>query len=276
MKFNSKTLGREYHYYIYLPAEYDTSSIRYPVFYLLHGRGDNMAGWAVIAKDLDRLIATGELPAFLAVMPDFPSNNKAGYYIDSEYTGKDYPAEKVETAFFNDLIPEVDRTFRTLADRNSRVVAGYSMGGYGAIRYLLAHPDIFMGGIVLSPAVYTPLPPTGSSTREFGAFGKGNTLFDETVYQAKNYPALFASFSAAKLKTYLYIASGDDEYANPIPVEAMHDIDMEAHLLYTRARRVDYLSAELRIVNGAHAWDVWRPTFIEGARYLAKYLATQR
>ena len=47
------------------------------------------------------------------------------------------------------------------------------MGGYGAIRYSLAHPDLFGASIVLSPAVYVPKPPSDSSTREFGAFGKG-------------------------------------------------------------------------------------------------------
>ena len=47
------------------------------------------------------------------------------------------------------------------------------MGGYGALRYSLAHPDLFGAAIVLSPAVYFPEPPSDSSTREFGAFGKG-------------------------------------------------------------------------------------------------------
>ena len=193
-KFASATLGRDYHYYIYLPAGYETSGKRYPVFYLLHGRGDNMSAWATITRDLDRLFASGDLPPFLAVMPDFPSSSKAGYYVDSAYTGVDYPAEAVETAFFTELIPEIDKAYRTIPDRQSRAVAGYSMGGYGALRYLLAHPDKFMGAVVMSPAVYTPLPPAGSSTREFGAFGKGSQLFDAAAYQSKNYPALWAGF----------------------------------------------------------------------------------
>ena len=62
------------------------------------------------------------------------------------------------------------------------------MGGYGAIRYSLAHPDLFVASIVLSPAVYIPKPPDDSSTREFGAFGRGHDLFSTPIYKSLNYP----------------------------------------------------------------------------------------
>ena len=62
------------------------------------------------------------------------------------------------------------------------------MGGYGAIRFSLAHPDLFVSSIVLSPAVYVPKPPDDSSTREFGAFGRGQRLFSTAIYKSLNYP----------------------------------------------------------------------------------------
>jgi S-formylglutathione hydrolase FrmB len=146
------------------------------------------------------------------------------------------------------------------------------MGGYGALRYLLAHPDLFRAAIALSPAVYYPLPPSGSSTREFGAFGKGSVLFDEAVYTEKNYPALFASFEAANLPAALYIAVGDDEDSLVNPAEAMHDLDYEAHTVYNKARRVKNLLVEMRVLDGGHNWDVWRPGVLEGLRYIHKFL----
>ena len=73
------------------------------------------------------------------------------------------------------------------------------MGGYGAMRYALAHPELFGAAIVLSPAVYFPLPPRDSSTREFGAFGNGSVRFDEAIYQEKNYPATLPAFRATEL-----------------------------------------------------------------------------
>jgi len=190
--FVSETIGRTYQYKVYLPAGYGRSERRYPVVYLLHGRGDTMSAWLNVRSSLDDMISNGEVPPMIAILPDMPSSDRANYYVDSAYIGILYRAEAVETAFFNDLIPHVDSTYRTLEQRESRIIGGYSMGGYGAIRYLLAHPDIFTGAIILSPAVYTPLPPDDSSTREFGAFGDETSLFNEDIYTSLNYPALLS------------------------------------------------------------------------------------
>ena len=271
-RFESATLGRDYEYHVYLPAGYADSGLRYPVIYLLHGRGDDLYGWLNGVNVLDSLIASGEISPVIAIMPDMPSSDRASYYIDSAYTGADFPAEPVETAFFADLIPHVDATYRTLATREGRAVGGYSMGGAGAIRYTLAHPDQFAAGIVLSPAVYVPLPPVDSSTRLFGAFGVGETLFDETQYTALNYPALFEPFAATELSVALFIAVGDDEWKNPTEEDRLHDLDMEAHLFYNLARRVPRLLAEFRVYDGGHDWDVWRPGFEEGLRYVNRFL----
>jgi enterochelin esterase-like enzyme len=167
----SATLGEDINYNVYLPAEYEESDRRYPVIYLLHGRGDSMSAWTQVKSRLDELIGSGEIPPTIAIMPDAPWSSRASWYVDSAYTGAD-PGRPVETALLEDLVPHVDATYRTIADRTGRAVAGYSMGGAGALRYSLAHPDLFGAAIALSPAVYFPLPPSDSSTREFGAFGR--------------------------------------------------------------------------------------------------------
>ena len=272
--FESETLGRVYQYTVYLPAGYDAAKEAYPVVYLLHGRGDTMSAWLNVRSTLDRLIADGELPPLIAVLPDMPSNDRASYYIDSAYTGHLYRAEAVETAFFHDLIPHIDRTYRTLTDRRSRLVGGYSMGGYGAIRYALAHPAAFMGALILSPAVYYPLPPEDSSTREFGAFGSDTALFDDDIYTRLNYPALLETFSG-EYRLNLFIAVGDDEWKNPNPADREHDLDFEAHRFFNHVARVSGIAAEFRVYGGGHDWDVWQPGFAEGMRYLANSLSTE-
>ena len=269
--FQSATLGEAINYNVYLPAGYAASAKRYPVLYLLHGRGDSMSAWTRMKGELDELIGSGAIPPTIAIMPDAPWSSRASYYVDSAYTGAD-PGRPVETAFTRDLIAHVDATYRTVADRTGRGIAGYSMGGYGALRYSLAHPDLFGAAIVLSPAVYVPEPPSDSSTREFGAFGRGNKLFVEKIYKALNYPALFPSFEATGLTLPMFIAVGDDEWKNPDPKDAIHDLDFEAHVLFNRASRVENLSAELRVVDGGHDWDVWGPTFVEGAKYIFRFL----
>ena len=159
-----------------------------------------------------------------------------------------------------------------MADRSGAGIAGYSMGGYGAMRYSLAHPDLFGAAIVLSPAVYFPDPPSDSSTREFGAFGKGQRLFVERIYKQLNYPETFESFVATGLPQRMYIAVGDDEFKNTNPRDFEHDLDFEAHVLFNKAQRVENLTSELRVVDGGHDWDVWGPQFVAGAKYIFDFL----
>ena len=162
----------------------------------------------------------------------------------------------------------MDLNFRTIQNRAARALAGYSMGAYGALRYSLVYPELFWGAIVMSPAVYTPLPPADSSTREFGAFGSGETLFVDDIYRSKTYPALLPSFEARNLKLRMYIAAGDDEYHNENPAEAMNDIDMEAHLLFNRVVRSRNIKATLRILGGWHDWVTWTPALREGLPFV--------
>ncbi|MBA3330654.1 MAG: SBBP repeat-containing protein [Actinobacteria bacterium] len=269
--FHSTALNEDIAYNVYLPAGYESSARQYPVIYLLHGRGDSKSAWVRMKGTLDELIAAGEIPPMIAIMPDAPWSSRASYYVDSAYRGPD-PGRPVETAFTKDLIPHVDAEYRTVPTRSGRAVAGYSMGGYGALRYSLAHPDLFGAAIVLSPAVYYPEPPSDSSTREFGAFGKGDRLFVERIYRQLNYPAAFGPFEATGLQQRMFIAVGDDEYKNTDPRDYKHDLDFEAHVLFNKAARVENLTTELRVVDGGHDWDVWGPAFVEGAKYIFQFL----
>lgn len=260
----SAALGEAINYTVYLPAGYDRSTTRrYPVLYLLHGRGDSMDAWTRVKADLDRLIATKQVPPVLAVLPDAPWNDGGSYYVDSAYTG----GKPVETALTHDLVAHVDATYRTSATRDGRLIGGYSMGGYGALRYALAHQDLFASALVLSPAVYTPLPPVDSSAREFGAFGAGSEPFVDSVYTQLNYPALLPGLDP-NLPIRMYIAVGDDEWPNPNPEDFRHDIDFESAVLYNAAKRAPGVQAELRVVNGGHDWDVWEPSFVDGIKLL--------
>lgn len=272
--FYSKTLGENVQYLVYLPFGYQRSNLRYPVLYLLHGRGDSMHSWLAIQADLDNMIETGKIQPLIAVIPDVPYSKRASYYVDSLYTGEPMIEGKpVESAIIQDLIPEIDKTYRTIKERTGRAIAGYSMGGFGALRYVLRYPDIFCGAILLSPAVYIPLPPRDSSLRLFGAFGRGDTVFVDEVYMEKNYPSLIPTFEEQKLPTYVFIAVGDDEWRNPIPEDYEHDLDFEAARLYNRLVRTKYMVAEFRVLDGGHDWNVWRPAFIEGLSFISRFLS---
>lgn len=138
--FASATLGREWSYTVYLPTGYDTSNLRYPVLYLLHGNGGTQNSWAAngrIQATIEPLIASGDVPPAIVVMPDAGTS----WYVDRK--------EKMETAFLEDLIPGLQHYFRTLEERQGRSIAGMSMGGRRiAIRPAIPR-DVRLGCTVL-------------------------------------------------------------------------------------------------------------------------------
>jgi enterochelin esterase-like enzyme len=251
-EFDSPTLGRKWAYNIYLPDGYESSSLRYPVLYLLHGNAQTLHSWSVSGRiqiTADRLIASGEIPPTLIVMPDAGTT----WYVDRK--------EKMESAFVNDLLPDVETQFRAVAARDGRVIGGLSMGGYGSLRFALKYPEKFAAAALLSPAIYDPEPPEISSARRVGVFGSPN--YDGEIWKQLNYPALIDGYFAKKQFVPMYIVSGDDDE---------FVIEPEAAKLYSllRSRRHP---AELRIVDGGHDWRVWETTIGDAMVYMYRYAA---
>ena len=130
---------------VYLPPSYDTHpERRYPVVFLLSGftgRGAMMLNdqaWSPpIDERMDRLIAAGRAGEMILVMPDCFTRFGGSQYLDSSATGR------YETHLIEELVPWVDRTFRTLGSREHRGVAGKSSGGYGALVMGMRHSDVF-------------------------------------------------------------------------------------------------------------------------------------
>ncbi|MFJ9451834.1 MULTISPECIES: alpha/beta hydrolase [unclassified Herbaspirillum] len=247
VEFQSPALGRAWNYNVYLPTGYETSNLRYPVLYLLHGNDGHRNDWPVkgrIQATADALIASGDIPPAIIIMPDAGTT----WFVDLK--------EKVETAFFADLIPQVQKRFRTLTGRDGRLVGGLSMGGYGAMRFALKYPEKFQAAALLSPAIYNPEPPATSSARFVKVFGSPD--FDPAIWKAHNYPALWDEFLKKNIKVPMYINSGDDD-------DFM--IESEATQFYALLRK-NKQPAELRIVNGAHAWPVWESTIGDALKYI--------
>ena len=116
----------------------------FPVLYLLHGLSDDETAWTR-RTSLERYVEG--LP-LIVVMPD----GGRGFYTDSATE----PAGAFETFLMRDLIGFVDRTFQTRRDRTGRVIAGLSMGGYGAIKLALKFPEVFCAAASHSGALWRP------------------------------------------------------------------------------------------------------------------------
>lgn len=259
--FPSPALGRESPALIYLPAGYAEGARPLPVVYLLHGRGDDLRSWLAVRGVLDELIASGRIPPVIAVLPDAPSSRRAGFYVDSQFAGTvDLPAgEAVETALARDLPAFVDRTYRTVAGREGRIVGGYSMGGFGAVRFAFAHADQFGSAIVLSPALYLDLPAADSSMRVFGAFGQGANVFAAGRYRELSQPWRGRTEAAPTLR--IFLAVGDDE---PVRDSDQRSLTSDATELHRVLRGVPGVDLQLRVFDGGHEWRVWLDGFRGG------------
>ena len=113
----------------------------FPVFYLLHGLSDDHTAW-LRWSNIDAYVRG--LP-LIVVMP----NGERGFYTDAV----DRPRLAFETNLVRDIVGFVDRTFQTIPTREGRVIAGLSMGGYGAVKLALKYPDLFCAAVSHSGAV---------------------------------------------------------------------------------------------------------------------------
>lgn len=243
-------------YLVYLPPGYQEEGRRYPVLLLLHGRGDSAASWRKAFSLFDALLAVGAVPPFLAVAPDGPWSRRTGYWMDSRFTGDEHHERgaAIATALVTDLLPHVDRTYPTLAVRNARAVCGYSMGGAGALQLVLGHAELFAAAIVLSPAVYDPLPPERSTTRSQGAYGRGPRLFENDRYRECSYPTALAT---VREPVRLFVGVGADEQADRSPSGELLRPDVQANRLVQRAGATPGVQADLLVVPGGHDWSTW-------------------
>ena len=151
---NSK-FGEWRHALVYTPAEYETGKKKYPVLYLQHGMGEGETSWALQGKMqhiMDNAIAKGEAVPMIVVMesgdikgPFRGGNNRAG---QSEYGASFYPV------LLNDLIPYIDKNFRTKADRENRAMAGLSWGGHQTFDVVFNNMDKFAWVGTFSGAIF--------------------------------------------------------------------------------------------------------------------------
>lgn len=147
---------------VYTPPGYESSGVRYPVLYLLHGIAGSFRDWTEggyqglrIHTELDSLIAEGAVPPMIVVMPTGRNRYLGAYYSNSPVTGRwaDFIADE--------LVGWTDERYRTIARPGGRGLAGHSMGGFGALSLPVSHPGVFS-------AVYGMAPCCLDLTEDFG------------------------------------------------------------------------------------------------------------
>jgi S-formylglutathione hydrolase FrmB len=239
VQFQSRLVSATLPYHVILPSGYRTAgTTRYPVLYLLHGWAGHYTDWITRTQVADYAAQY----RLIVVMPE----GNDSWYVDSGGA----PADKYETYILNELMPDVDKRFRTIQARYGRAVAGLSMGGYGAIKYGLKYPSTFVFAASMSGAFgvtrYTQNEMGGSNwepfLKIFGPVGsetrKVNDVFEITQ-----------GLSTARIASlpYFYFDCGTEDAAQHVkPNRELSQLFLEKKIPH-----------EYRELPGDHSWAYW-------------------
>jgi len=223
-KYLSTPLKRIRGLYVYLPPQYnENSGIRFPVLYLRHGGGDNESSWSQTAGRADIILENlidkkDAVPMIVVMTNGLTDGSWAG---GSTKEGM----EKLEEELLNDVIPRVEKTYRTIPSKESRAIAGLSMGGGQAYIMGLRNLDKFSW---------------------IGEFSAG-LLSDDSFDINERAPGIFnQAEDVNKQLQLLWIGCGTD------------DPRMPGHINFSNKLKKQNIRHEVYNVPGGHEWRVWR------------------
>jgi enterochelin esterase-like enzyme len=227
--YQSSTLGTQRRMHIYFPPGYESGKERYPVFYLLHGGGDEDSGWSTIGRSgfiLDNLIAARKARPVIVVMPNgsLPRPPATpGAPPDPAVTAA--LQQRFTNELMKDVVPFVEKNYRTLTGRDNRAIAGLSMGGGQTTRVITTHPDQF---------AYVAVWSAGVNPQISADFEQRNAAFLAGADKLNKQIKLFS------------ISVGDKDFA-------LAGSKNLAELL-----KKNGIKHELNISGGGHTWINWR------------------
>jgi enterochelin esterase-like enzyme len=226
--YESMTMGVTRWIWIYTPPEYDKSSAKYPVLYLLHGNGEAQDGWVMNGRAniiLDNLIADKKTPPMVVVMPQGHALQGANVGPLVRLAGEtDMFSKRFPKDLLQDIIPLVGRNYRVYGDADHRAIAGLSMGGGQALSIGLAHTGLFHYVLGFSAAVGGP-------------FMNAEAEFNEAL---ANPEAL-----NSKLRV-LWVGCGKQDFL------------YQANRQFVEMLKKKGVKVQFRETEGSHVWSVWR------------------
>ena len=240
--FYSPELDRDMPYIVYLPPDYCTAGRRYPVLYMLHGRGGHRDEWPTygFVDVADQEMRSGDLAPLIII---FPQGND-GFWANHTGDGLRWGEYVVR-----DLVSHIDATYRTLRAPAARAIGGLSMGGWGALHNAFLHPDVF--GVV--GAHSTSLRPDDGS---LPFLGTGEEFAQkDPVSLARTQPGL------GSLRIWMDSAQEDPWLERGI---LLHQILQD--------RGIEHV---WQIYPGIHEWTYWHEHAVDYLRFYGNALARQ-
>jgi S-formylglutathione hydrolase FrmB len=246
--FHSAALGREMRYRVITPARMPPGS-KLPVVYLLHGGNGDFRDWTNYSD-----VARFSERELILVMPE----GDESYYTNSA----EHPQDRYEDYVVHDLIADVEARFPVAADRAHRAIVGISMGGFGAVKLSLHHPErfSFVGG--LSSAIDVPTRPF--SVKRIGQWRQHRSIFGSwgSATRRDNDPFVLARSEDPSKNAYFYLTCGDREGLLPSN-RSFANLLEQRHFRY-----------EFHVVHGGHDWNQWNARLSDCFDSLLKHLGT--
>lgn len=223
-RFQSESTGGLALSSVFLPPSYDKApSQRFPVIYFLHGNNNDQTSWAVerygnIPARIEKLMLEKKVPEFVMVHP---------YGGHSFYTDYLDGTIRYEQLVVQDMIRHTESRYRVRKTRKDRAIGGVSMGGYGALKIAMKHPQLYASVAAASPIILLGDDPFANVKKDnprmlhyFSQMFK--PLFDIPVnreaWRANSVEVLAANADLSGLNIY-FIYGTDDRYNDTIPME---------------------------------------------------------
>jgi len=230
-------------YNVYLPTGFEKSDMQYPVVYLLHGLYGSYPNWEKSGNMklvADELITSGEACPMVIVMPNAGSPDVRNYQ-NGYFNVEDWPYEDF---FFQEFMPEVEKKYKVIGDKEHRAIMGLSMGGGGSVVYCQRHPEIFSSCYAMSAWLDNKMGEVGGKNQ------KKDKLFIVAQSVSDNSAIDFVEKAddetVKNLRTVKwFIDCGDDDFL------------MDLSVLLHQKMRGKRIKSELRIRNGVHNWEYW-------------------
>ncbi|MDE6548515.1 MAG: esterase family protein [Muribaculaceae bacterium] len=237
---SSDVLGVNKDFSIYLPNGYEESDQRYPVLYLFHPAGGTHEMWISMGnlpQIADDAIHSGMAVPMIIVMPDASGNGDfhlgqhLGYF---SVQGWDY-----ESYFHKELIPLIDSTYRTIADKKHRAITGASMGGEAAIAYAQKHPEVYGASCAMSGILGHPEQSQMAQTdKDYAASLIAN---DPSAFVKNATPQTIEQLKGIRW----YADCGDSDYF------------YEGNVEFFLAMKKQGIPIDYRMRSGVHGWYYW-------------------
>ncbi|MCI9845696.1 alpha/beta hydrolase [Flavobacterium pectinovorum] len=235
----STAMNKTYKAAVVLPNSYAKSKTTFPVMYLLHGAYGHFGDWLKNTPNKELVKNLADQYNLIIVMPE---GETFSFYIDSPVnTGSQF-----ESFVTKEVIQKVDKTYRTIANKNGRVITGLSMGGHGALYLSARNPDLFCAAGSMSGAVDMSVMLNRDSAAQVLKFIEpvfGDKSNDIKMYEQHAVLNMIDKIKVNKLP--LIIDCGIDDFLIE-PNKELH-----RRLVYSKVEH-DYTERP-----GAHTWEYW-------------------